>query len=344
MKKLLSLQLLVSIALFSCKEKSQVSTCNSVPSEVKVPEGFSIHEVLSTDTILSVQKFHMIDESTGFLYAQNSTAPGIYRTIDGGDNWEGNLLSFDHEISSAMRDIFFINSTTGILSYYKSPKLLRTMDGGKTWDSIKTPQNAGPIYDVQKDHSDNLYAIISNQLFTEWHLIKSSDLGLSWDTITENCGWELRMTENFIYTCSKSQILSKYDLQGNLLEEIAINLPPKSHIRSWVVLNDQHFVFSSLDEIISTQDGGKTWDNAFDTGGDIVDYSDDHSSFVLLHRGYCDDSHVGFSYSSLALSEDYGVSWTEGEKIRALKLSSGQKIGKSQYLVILNQKLYQVDK
>ncbi|MGE0566415.1 MAG: hypothetical protein AB7O73_00575 [Bacteroidia bacterium] len=108
--------LLVLLSFFACKKKEQLSSINAIPSPVSQ----------------IIRKSYWPGNNSGFICGGNKNEFGfIYKTIDNGITWQ-NVFSN----TKCIYDILKINDTL----YYAcgdSLLLLRSADGGNSWNKIK---------------------------------------------------------------------------------------------------------------------------------------------------------------------------------------------------------------
>ena len=93
----------------------------------------------------------------------------FHTSADGGENWTVRL------IESGPGDLFGEGDTIFCSYVDDGRELLRSFDGGTTWDSVQTPPAARtPFY-----YSNGTLAVIVRQ-----QLLRSTDLGKTWDTLS----------------------------------------------------------------------------------------------------------------------------------------------------------------
>jgi photosystem II stability/assembly factor-like uncharacterized protein len=77
-------------------------------------------------------------QSVGFFTGGNDASTQLYKTTNQGNSFINYPVSFQ----TIKEDIFFINNNEGFITGWYSPSVLKTIDGGLTWNIIDT-QNAG---------------------------------------------------------------------------------------------------------------------------------------------------------------------------------------------------------
>jgi len=143
----------------------------------------------TTESLVEIQFF---DENHGWIMAKNNS---ILRTEDGGMNWQKvQINSF-----FSQNDINFLNNDDGFLlaGNYTGPnlgveassggKFFKTNDGGKNWvevDSGSTKYSSIFFFDDQIG-----YMAIHNSK-TGAFLLKSTDSGNNWDTLSNQYPWD----------------------------------------------------------------------------------------------------------------------------------------------------------
>ncbi len=106
-----------------------------------------------------------VNEQKGFVIssASNSSYRGLYKTIDGGNNWQS--------VSGALDgvDLLFLDSLTGFLG--ASSSIYKTTDGGDTWYQTNGATGGGKIFFINQTTG---WAIHSNVIY------KTTDTGENW--------------------------------------------------------------------------------------------------------------------------------------------------------------------
>lgn len=140
----------------------------------------------------------------GWIMSGNSTIGGLqrlYRTSDGGDNWDILLSNNSDTTFSAM---YFLNDSTGWISTYQ--KIFHTTDGGIGWERFEVPSILRSIY-----FSESLKGwggAISGEIYI------TTDGGISWEAqispmdnpinklffYGDNYGWAVGFLGNIIHT------------------------------------------------------------------------------------------------------------------------------------------------
>jgi photosystem II stability/assembly factor-like uncharacterized protein len=155
----------------------------------------------------------------GWIMVGNSTIGGLqrlYRTSDGGDNWD---ILLSNNSDTTFRVMYFINDSTGWISTYQ--KIFHTTDGGIGWERFEVPSILRSIY-----FSDSLKGwggAISGEIYI------TIDGGISWEAqhspmdnpinklffYGDNYGWAVGFQGNIIHT-SNGGVSFVYSMETNI--------------------------------------------------------------------------------------------------------------------------------
>lgn len=131
---------------------------------------------LQTDIIGGSGKIQFIDSSVGWA---TSGASLIYRTTDGGANWN------DSNVGFSINSFFFLNANTGWVGGYNG-QVSKTTNGGISWSSVSVGLSSSVGYIYFKNASDGYTSDNSTNK-------RTTDGGLTWTTLTNN-------PDNFAFT------------------------------------------------------------------------------------------------------------------------------------------------
>ncbi|MHB8930530.1 MAG: YCF48-related protein [Melioribacteraceae bacterium] len=145
----------------------------------------------NSNTTKHLVKIQFVDEKNGWVMAQDSV---ILRTEDGGASWE--IININSRWTQC--DMAFLNSKNGfLLSGYFSPgidwieaysegALLKTTDGGKSWNLFTTGTiNYKTIFFL----NDKTGFISAIDYLKGNMILKTTDAGINWDTTKTNNSW-----------------------------------------------------------------------------------------------------------------------------------------------------------
>lgn len=120
----------------------------------------------------------------------NSKTAHFYRSKDKGLTWETTYI--DSSLASALVDVVFVSEDTGFVCGFKgadytigSSVILKTTDGGKTWGKVfDRPNDHGIVWKLQFIDRKNAVASIEYSILDTISLVKSTDGGDNWNTIS----------------------------------------------------------------------------------------------------------------------------------------------------------------
>ena len=206
----------------------------------------------------------------GALYGPNPER-GVYKTTDGGDNWE--RILFVNELTGAV-ELSMDPSSPGILyaamwEHQRTPfkvisggpgsGLYKSTDGGESWKQIHKglPEEKGKMaIAVSPANPDRVYALIeSDSDKDKGGLFVSTDAGASWRMVSG----DNRLVQRAWY-----------------------------YIEVFADPNDEHTVYVLSAPALKSIDGGKTWERLRGTHGDFHDLwinPSDSENMVIANDG-----------------------------------------------------------
>jgi photosystem II stability/assembly factor-like uncharacterized protein len=228
----------------------------------------------------------------------------LYRTLDGGSTWQP-VNNRIHETATHMQ---FVSRTLGFVLTDKG--FYVTSDGGSSW-SPRNDFSANPVIaHFQFTDSLNGWAV------GEKHIMKTTDGGTTWsstplDPKTEFvrgvhfCNKDLGVVFEIRETGSNYASLLVTSNGGATWSKRTIN--EKEFVTSWHKMEftgPDHLWFANQQGLWLSRDTAQTWQlfdslTAFDSGFDMIDSV----------RGFCDNSHYKFGYTTTG-----GQTWTMRDK------------------------------
>jgi photosystem II stability/assembly factor-like uncharacterized protein len=133
------------------------------------------------DTSTSLSNAYFLNANTGFIMGACNR---IYKTTDGGNNWvlKTSLLANDYIVM----DIRFLNANTGVAvgqgiggTNTIIRKILRTTDGGQSWDSVNSAYAPRALYSVGFVNANTGVAVGNYG-----YIIRTTDGGLNWTSVS----------------------------------------------------------------------------------------------------------------------------------------------------------------
>jgi photosystem II stability/assembly factor-like uncharacterized protein len=252
-----------------------------------------------------VYTFFFVDETTGYAGGKNGA---LFKTVDGGDSWEGVSFQDDSYDYSSVYGLYFFDKNTGF-SVGNRGRITRTIDGAESWSEYSPTYNSVEQIDFPANTVG--YAKMIYDIF------KTTDAGMSWESlgrplpgkktenfhfVDENVGYVIVGGEvlsdpsEFVYKTTDGGLTWTATNNGNPLEE-------EIDITSIDFLDEQNGYasgkrFAGNKRIFRTTDGGDSWQIV---GGEQFS----KMQFVSEVTGYG----IGFSDETLFRTTDGGLSW-----------------------------------
>lgn len=363
--------LLISIILFlsACEINIQsdpfkaVEDKNLLPCEfvenLDIPLPYSLIQIGEISSDNNISAFQMVTQNTG--YGMGSTVKGGYpfvvKTLDAGKTW----TEISPETAHYPISLFFQDELTGFITVHditgcpnacqNKTVLLKTTDGGQTWEEVQYPNLSGILYHLQSDSQGNLFA----NLFTTKKvvLVKSIDQGATFEKIyeSENYGFSdvrfsLTIQDDLLYASGKEDMLFVLNTEGDLID--IFRTGGSSSIIGLSILSSELFLLSTSNELILSKDAGKTWSIIREGKPIVIDTNlskgEEVEALILTTTGYC-PTDVVRAIDIFAYTNDSGLSWIEGEATEntSLHLSTPSPTTMEfSGLFIHQKKLYQV--
>lgn len=218
-----------------------------------------------TATIYNV---HYADSLTIYLGTSSTTAR-LFRSTNGGDVWDNINASLPITGTYTIRGISFRGLNNGILST-SNGKIMRTTDGGTTFDSLTIGGTTEALYDVKYDGPT-----IGYMPSTNGNIFKTTDGGVSWNRIatgtTENLyGFAIINTlsdgSSTIYAAGRYGTITKSTDMGSTWSPLFSALTQQTNRSVFFVNQTTGFVVGGFaidgatsSEILKTTDAGETW-------------------------------------------------------------------------------------
>jgi len=330
-------------SIIACKSNDK--ECNFSETPVP-PSGFSITSIGEIADSISAEAryFQMVNSTVGYAYkgqfSNDEISSYFLKTNDGAKTWTSTPIA---PISPTA--MFFADENNGYICHRgtgDNPNILKTTDGGLTWEDLSFPEYSVLFQKMTKDDNGNLYASLSG--FADYNgIVKSTDNGLSWSEIYANnnsFSSNFILVDERIYFKESSGRLKIIGLQGNSIRSITINGSEQISVadENNIIVVDQY-------KVNKTEDGGDTWVEIFDNEAHIIDFSVDDGLLLFLNKDYCGDF---LSELSAFGKGNYDENVFEESDLminfEAYLLENVQKIGSGHYLLQRNNEILELKK
>ncbi len=145
------------------------------PVALRTTDGGQSWEEVTIGPLRNFTSVYFTDDSNGWILANTGGITEIYRTQDGGDNWDMFPVEFDGS-GVDMSDIKMVDNLNGYIAG-NNGTMGRTTDGGETWTRIETgTQNT--LFSVSPISSNQFWAAGNNSV-----ILSSDDSGASVDRV-----------------------------------------------------------------------------------------------------------------------------------------------------------------
>jgi photosystem II stability/assembly factor-like uncharacterized protein len=244
---------------------------------------------------------------TGETWARNSTSVGngVYKSIDGGDNWTNMGLNDSDRIAKILVDPtnsnnVYVCATGKLWSDGDQRGVYRTIDGGKTWTKILKGANASTGCSMMSMDSKNPQTLFAGM----------------WDFRRQ--GWTFRSGGEGPNAFSGSGLFKSTDGGANwseLDEKSTTGLPPKPWGRVAVTIapSKPNVVYAFIeaaiprDGLYRSDDGGKTW-VALDRSQNMIWRPFYYANLIVDPK---DENKIYKPAGSLIASNDGGKSFSD---------------------------------
>jgi len=247
--------------------------------------------------------FNFINESVGWAIGEgiNHHWDAVFKTVDGGQNWiiqKEFPYAYHFNTPYAVNDELVYMAATVIHTNYPCGRIVKTLDGGKSWKDITPDNDRWDLYSVS--FLDSEIGIVSGQSEGFGCILKTIDGGNTWsDTSWSESSGIVNL-----------QFIN--DSAGYFLSDEGFLCRTTDKYSSWNKILDDVTSYSAVGEntilaIIAWQkfsksiDGGKTWEEIHLGKGNInlIKFVDDLTGWIVWRDG------------SILKTTDGGNSWID---------------------------------
>jgi photosystem II stability/assembly factor-like uncharacterized protein len=191
------------------------------------------------------------DARNGWIAARTNRF--VLKTTDGGESWEPVDVSKDYIMARRLLPL----GVNGLLIAADNGVIHRTLDGGATWQTQQIQHDGDDVRDIVRPTADLLYAIVSEQYGSKGTLYKSTDLGETWEEVSQLAGEinaiAFKDADNGV---AVGKGASYYTSDGGTTWKKAIS----AGRRNAVAYIDDHLVAVGEDpHVLMSSNGGRSW-------------------------------------------------------------------------------------
>ncbi len=139
-------------------------------------------QLLTSGTKTSIRGLSVVDDKTVWVSGSNGT---VGSSLDGGTNWKWmTVKGFE---KTDFRDIEAFDKTTAVIMGIAEPAyILRTIDGGDTWQLVFENKTKGMFLDAMEFWNEQAGIVIGDPINGHFFIARTFDGGQSWQGIPEN--------------------------------------------------------------------------------------------------------------------------------------------------------------
>lgn len=252
----------------------------------------------STTSRTTFNCIQMIDNNTGYA---SGTLSALYRTTNGGVNWDSVAIDALASGTHSFRKVEFINANTGwvfgtfISTQTDSATVYKTTNAGVNWTKQYVPQYPGSSSGLSRGvyGADMLNATTGWLVSYQPRPYRTTDGGTTWtlDSISDGFGgfmYDVKMfsATNGIIAGSSGRI---YKLNASNIWD-TVSVPTRSYSFNGLdfISPSAGYAVGSTGIVIATTNGGTTWTqtNTFGSTNNNVYITPDTKAFIVGSNGY----------------------------------------------------------
>ncbi len=341
--------------LSSCKEK--INDECTYTYEINQPKGYDLSSISEINYNGFVKSFQFINNQVGYVLMTNPNGSyaEVLKTTDGGLTWTDMNLAYRH----FSRNMVFKDENIGVITVHDTSGcpppncehkcvILKTEDGGLTWEEIEIQNLKGILYHPQYDSQGNLYALLGFD--GQYTMVKSTDDGDTWQEFyrSDHLGFSLltfsyKIFDDKFYISTRDKDLLVIDLNGEYVKTIYVGK------RSFwdVEIIDENNIIVVVEDVLKTMDGGETWETIYNRSARVIGFNSVNEGLMILNKSNCEETDVYQVNDLIASTSDGGYTWTEPKKSTTNLMSDfegSQKMSNNLWYIMIGNQLMEIKK
>lgn len=274
---------------------------------------------LATNISEGLQSVFFLNGKDGFVTGSDG---GIYKTTDSAKSW----ILLHSTVQVPVRDIFFVDSSTGFAVGGSNSCggsgctpyggfILRTVNGGQTWENIFIPS--------KKIEISSLYFVSKTSGFCAGDnmILKTTDGGATWNEYeisslgTKMMKISFTDPQNGFVICAFDKIIRTKN-GGSTWEITSRN---KTTGYYYLSASNGSIYISGQGKVIKSVNGGNTWNELVNSPSDIyaIHFINRDRGFGF-GRGNYSGGDWGTYYEAIYCTNDGGISWNGSRDIKEI--------------------------
>ena len=285
-------------------ESTEAETDNTEKNGDDMESGW---DEVKSNTVNTLDSLFMLDSTTGWAVGAGGA---IVATVDG-INWEVQQSNVPNSngMPEPIWDVHFANKNVGI-AVAEFGVVLRTFDGGRTWEPIDYRPIAARLQGVHMKSVAEAWVVGDKST-----ILHTMDAGETWEVVSnaqelravhfhnDNLGWAVGLAGSVIHTNDGGENWFSQN-SGDVFELFGVGF----------VNAKKGYIVGSNAALIETLDGGKTWNSVSDPG----DEGHGRATRIQFEGAMSWKSAMG-SYAMSFGSSTHG--WAVGETGKAMTTS-----------------------
>ncbi|MBI4722077.1 MAG: T9SS type A sorting domain-containing protein [Candidatus Stahlbacteria bacterium] len=234
--------------------------------------------------------FAIAPSSPNVLYAGGDVYGGIYKSTDGGQNWE--FMGMLSDLAQILDIKIHPDSSDIVYAACGSGGLYKTIDGGLNWSQVFKREDVVYSVGIDPNFPNHIYAGLVIDTFVDYALYKSTNGGATWSDSSFLGNPVLYITFdpdslNTVYVGTSAGVFRSTD--GGSIWNSCGPPSPSVTVYSLVVVDFNTFYVGTYPDtrdtgaVYKTTDGGATWDTSYVLGTTAWSLAVDPDSSNILY-------------------------------------------------------------